>query len=132
MKIIFCISLLLGPISAQNGRGKAQKKYNKILERKRRKGLDVSAAEIEQLERQFNIAPQAVAAAEEEQFEKKVNTVLEEIKEEYKKFVKTEKSVISTAGNTARNPDKLQHCFTCSGTGSLLFQAWKNFSECWC
>ena len=92
----------------------------------------MSAADIEQLERQFNIGPPAVevAAEEEKQFQKKVNTVLEEIKDEYKKFVKTEKSVISTAGNTARNPDKLQHCFTCSGMVSLSYFALKKLSEC--
>jgi len=121
MKIFICIALLISAISAQNGRGKAQKQYNKILERKRRKGLEVSATEIEQLERQFNIAPQNIAlpATEEKLFEEKVATVLEKVKDEYKKFVKTEKSIISTAGNTARIPDKLQHCFTCSGTVSL-------------
>ena len=123
MKLFICIALLICAISAQNGRGKAQKKYNKILERKRRKGLEVSAAEIEELERQFNIAPRAVPFADEKLFEEKVNTVLEEVKDEYKKFVKTEKSIISTAGNTARNPDKLQHCFTCSGTVSLSIYA---------
>lgn len=129
MKLFVCIALLICAISAQGGRGKAQKKYNKILERKRRKGLEVSAAEIEQLERQFNIAPRniAVPAAEEKIFEEKVATVLEEVKDEYKKFVKTEKSIISTAGNTARNPDKLQHCFTCSGTlGLSIFAIVKN------
>lgn len=120
MKLFFFLALCVGLLSAQSGRGKAQKKYNKKLERKRRKGVPVSAEEIKDLERRFNLAPRAEFPApessiEELEFEEKAKQVLENIPDEFKKFVQTEKNRVSTAGNTAANPDKLQHCFTCSG-----------------
>ncbi|CAG5085330.1 Oidioi.mRNA.OKI2018_I69.PAR.g10866.t1.cds [Oikopleura dioica] len=119
MKLFFFLALCVGLLSAQNGSGKAQKKYNKKLERKRRKGVPVSAEEIKDLERRFNLAPRAEqptlrASQEEIEFQETAKEVLESIPDEFKKFVQTEKNRVSTAGNTAANPEKLQHCFTCS------------------
>ena len=79
-------------------------------------------SEIEQLERQFNIRTRSFPAPEvlekeneEESFRQEANLILDTIPEEYKKFVQVEKNMISNAGNTKADPDKLQHCYTCSG-----------------